>query len=71
MVVAWWFGWWSGYCKWTCVLIIVGLAGQLSQAGVSMGSFHQSSGLNPISHSVPTTGPSMYQSHYGLNTLGW
>ncbi|ODN00604.1 Homeobox protein orthopedia [Orchesella cincta] len=54
-----------------------GLAGQLSQAGVSMSGFsqlqHQSSGLNsglPISHSVPTTGgPSMYQSHYGLNSL--
>ncbi|XP_035702290.1 homeobox protein orthopedia isoform X2 [Folsomia candida] len=57
----------------------VGLAGQLSQAGVSMGGFgqlqHQSSGLNsglPISHhSVQTSGgPSMYaSSHYGLNSL--
>jgi hypothetical protein len=58
--------------------LTVGLAGQLSQAGVSMGGFgmqHQSSGLNsgiPISHSVPTSGgPSMYASHYGgLNSLG-
>jgi len=59
-------------------LCAVGLAGQLSQAGVSMGGFgqlqHQSSGINsglPMSHSVPTSGaPSMYQSHYGLNSLG-
>lgn len=51
---------------------------QLSQSGMSVGGFsqlstHQNSSLAsslPISSSMTTTGSSVYQSHYGLNSLG-
>lgn len=51
---------------------------QLSQGGMSVGGFsqlstHQNSSLAsslPISSSMTTTGSSVYQSHYGLNSLG-
>ncbi|KAK7600858.1 hypothetical protein V9T40_008299 [Parthenolecanium corni] len=50
---------------------------QLSQSGMSVGGFsqlstHQNSSLAsslPISSSMTTTGSSVYQSHYGLNSL--
>jgi len=53
--------------------------GQLSQGAVSMGSYGQSIGqlnqssLNsglPISTSMASNGSSIYQAHYGLNSLG-
>lgn len=61
----------------TNVILGLGLS-QLSQGGVSMGGFsqlssHQGSTLSsalPIGSSMGTNGSTVYQAHYGLNTLG-
>lgn len=51
--------------------------GQLSQGGVSMGGFgqslgqlNQSSGLSPALPISTAAASTVYQAHYGLNSLG-
>ncbi|XP_047000744.1 homeobox protein orthopedia-like [Schistocerca americana] len=75
-------GMFTGDSRWGVSSMAPGL-GQLSQGGVSMGSFGQSigqlnqgsplaSGLNsglPIASSMASNGSTVYQAHYGLNTL--
>lgn len=78
------FVWWrERYLKKKKLFFFPGL-GQLSQSSVSMGGYSQSigqlnqssalsSGLNsglPIATSMASNGSSLYQAHYGLNSLG-
>lgn len=61
----------------TPIIVLFSGLGQLSQTGVSMGGFsqslgqlNQSSGLSPALPISTAAASTVYQAHYGLNSLG-